>query len=257
MTATLPILVFTDLDGTLIDHDTYRWEAAKPALDALRRIGAGVVLASSKTAPEISALRVDLQLEDWPAIVENGSGVLPPQTRVVSDGGRYDELRAVLDALPADLRSLYQGFGDLGPKQVAQITGLSPQSAVLACERAFSEPGLWHGDDAQKQDFIAALAEHGVIAQQGGRFLTLSFGGNKADQMRAITQRYAPEMTVALGDAPNDIAMLETADLGIVVANPHSARLPELAGENLGRIMRSTLIGPRGWNDSILTLLRT
>lgn len=30
-------LVFTDLDGTLLDHDTYSWEAARPALDRLKR----------------------------------------------------------------------------------------------------------------------------------------------------------------------------------------------------------------------------
>jgi mannosyl-3-phosphoglycerate phosphatase len=30
------IVVFTDLDGTLIDHDTYDFKEAKPALDQLR-----------------------------------------------------------------------------------------------------------------------------------------------------------------------------------------------------------------------------
>ena len=48
----VPLLVFTDLDGMLIGHETYSWEAARPALNPLRTIGAGTVLASSKTAPE-------------------------------------------------------------------------------------------------------------------------------------------------------------------------------------------------------------
>ena len=30
-------LVFTDMDGTLLDHHTYSFEAAKPALKSVRR----------------------------------------------------------------------------------------------------------------------------------------------------------------------------------------------------------------------------
>lgn len=30
------LIVFTDLDGTLLDHDNYSWQEAKPALDRLK-----------------------------------------------------------------------------------------------------------------------------------------------------------------------------------------------------------------------------
>ena len=36
-------LIITDLDGSLIDHDTYSAEAAWPALDAARAAGAAPV----------------------------------------------------------------------------------------------------------------------------------------------------------------------------------------------------------------------
>ena len=81
-------------------------------------------------------------------------------------------------------------------------------------QSSFSEPGTWRGTAEQKQEFLAALAEKGVSAQQGGRFLTLSFGRNKVDQMRSIIDTYNPRHTIALGDAPNDVAMLEHADIG-------------------------------------------
>ena len=32
-------VLFTDLDGTLLDRDTYSWEAARPALDRLIQKG--------------------------------------------------------------------------------------------------------------------------------------------------------------------------------------------------------------------------
>ncbi len=251
----LPLMVFTDLDGTLIDHDTYAWTPAQPALSALADIGAAVILASSKTAAEVSVLRTDLGLDQWPAIVENGAGLLPAETTEVGKTGTYPELRSAIGDLPAELRAQFVGFGDMSAIQVSDITGLPEDSAKLAQQRAFSEPGQWHGTDAQKTRFIDHLKDHGIIAQQGGRFLTLSFGGNKAIQMRDIIETYAPQHTIALGDAPNDVQMLTTADYGVVVANPHRAPLPPLAGETEGRIIRTSAAGPIGWNAAILELL--
>ena len=60
---------------------------------------------------------------------------------------------------------------------------------------------------------------------------------------------------VALGDAPNDVEMLNAADHGVIVANPHGSELPVLAGERAGRIRRSTKPGPAGWNEMILRLV--
>lgn len=255
MDHSLRLLVFTDLDGTLIDHDTYRWEAAGAALDALRTVKAGVVLASSKTALEIIALRQALGLEQWPAIVENGAGVLPPNSQAAPMADDYERLRAALGQVPARLRDKYRGFGDMDVAELAAVTGLSQQDAALAAQRAFSEPGLWSGDAGDRTEFLQILATHGVTAREGGRFLTLSFGHTKADRMAEIIARYQPRHTVALGDAPNDIEMLQTADFGIIVANPHRDPLPALDGEQTGHIIRTTLAGPKGWNKAVLDLI--
>lgn len=252
MPQTLPLLVFSDLDGTLISHDTYRWDAARPALAHLHSIGAGVVLASSKTAPEIIGLRSDMGLEAWPAIVENGAGVLAAHATETPPDTDYRRLREILARLPDDLRATFQGFGDLGAEGVAKITGLPLTDAQNAKKRAFSEPGLWHGSDAGRAAFLAALGQHGITAREGGRFLTLSFGHTKADRMAEIIATNRPKVTLALGDAPNDIEMLQTADHGVIVANPHRTPLPPLETEAAGRITRTTLSGPHGWNRAVL-----
>lgn len=257
MPMALPLLVFTDLDGTLIDHDTYSHAPARPALATLAQIGAGVVLASSKTAVELAALRRDLALQAWPAIVENGAGLLPAEGAATgsTDDRAYTRLRATLGLLPPDLRAQFQGFGDLSVAQVAEITGLPHTSAALAKTRQFSEPGLWSGDDETLQTFLSALAQYGITARRGGRFLTLSFGGTKADQMAGIIAKHAPRQTIALGDAPNDVEMLQAADYGVIIANPHSPSLPFQPGEAEGRIRRTLQVGPVGWNSAIHDLL--
>ncbi|MGJ8611248.1 MAG: HAD-IIB family hydrolase [Octadecabacter sp.] len=247
----MPLLVFTDLDGTLLSHSDYSWNAARPALERLANIGAGVVLASSKTAPEISELRQDIGLQHWSAIVENGAGVLGPHAQAAADFSVYAQLRAVLSDVSAHLRAMFRGFGDMDVAQVADLTGLSPSAATLAKQRGFSEPGVWSGTPQEKTQFLGEIAVHGVSAREGGRFLTLSFGGTKADQMAQIIADLHPRHTMALGDAPNDVEMLETADFGVIIANPHRAQLPMLKDETPDRIMRTTLAGPDGWNAAV------
>ncbi|WP_347813664.1 HAD-IIB family hydrolase [Shimia aestuarii] len=247
-------LVFSDLDGTLLDHETYSFDAARPALAALAEAGCGVVLASSKTGPEIARLRAAMGLADWPAIVENGAGVLEAGAAPEA-GTEYARLRSWLGALPSEMRAAFRGFGDMSDAEVAEVTGLAPNEAALARQRGFTEPGLWTGSEAALEAFLARAGEAGIAARQGGRFLTLSFGATKADRMAEIAARYAPEATVALGDAPNDVEMIEAADIGVIVQNPGGPGLPKLPKEEAGRIFRTQESGPHGWNRAVLSIL--
>lgn len=255
MKKTLKLAVFTDLDGTLLDHRTYSWDAAKPALDRLVRLRCSVVLASSKTAAEVLVLQDRLALSGQPALVENGAGLIGLDG--AQGTGTYAALRRTLDLLPAHLRAQFTGFGDMTAKDVSSLTGLSPEAAALAKARDYSEPGLWTGDGQELETFAKILAHHGVFAQRGGRFLTLSFGRTKADAMAEVTRTLKPDVTLALGDAPNDVAMLEQANFGVIVANPHHAPLPQLRGETEGRIIRTQEPGPLGWNVAVNAFLDT
>lgn len=249
------LMIFTDLDGTLLDHQTYDWSPAQEAIDVLKRSGAAVILASSKTAAEIAPLRAELDLEQWPAIVENGAGLLPANTAPQQNGLQYQALRGALASLPDTLRHSFLGFGDMSPDTLVDITGLSPQAAALARQRQFSEPGLWRGSAEDQQEFLTHLDRKGISARKGGRFLTLSFGADKAHLMRDLAQAHKARTTLALGDAPNDIEMLEAADYGIIIANPYSTPLPQLKGEAEGRITRTIDPGPEGWNSALLRFL--
>jgi mannosyl-3-phosphoglycerate phosphatase len=253
MTTSIPLVVFTDLDGTLLDHVTYDWEPARQALAELARIGAPVVLSSSKTAAEIAQLQDRMGLAGHLAICENGCGLIGADTGAGT--GDHAALRKELDRLPPALRQGFRGFTDMDLPEVMDLTGLPREDAARAKARDFSEPGLWLGDDAGRRAFLDALQARGVSAREGGRFLTLSFGGSKADRMAEVIAYYRPAQTIALGDAPNDIEMLETADIGVIVSNPHHSPLPRLHGEAAGRIIRTDRPGPAGWNLAVLALL--
>ena len=70
-------VLFTDIDGTLVAHDTYDPGPSTEAVAKLQRAGIPVVLCSAKTRAEQEALCARLKLDD-PYIVENGAGVIFP-----------------------------------------------------------------------------------------------------------------------------------------------------------------------------------
>lgn len=258
-------LVFTDLDGTLLDHDSYSFEAARPALDLLKARGIPVILASSKTEAEMRPIADGIGISH-PMIVENGAGVvgLNAETTVgdAHSSNRYMRLRTLLRELPKELGACFAGFGDWDVEEVSRQTGLPLSSAALARQRRFSEPGLFTGTDAEKRVFLDYLDAHGFTAVQGGRFFTLMPKTSKADRMAEVVAHYQrgsrdPVRTVALGDAPNDLAMLEAADCGIIIANPAHAPLSVTERERQGAILRSEQAGPEGWNTMIRQLVAT
>lgn len=261
MSARRSFIVFSDLDGTLLDHETYAFDAARPALARLRADGHRLILASSKTAAEIAPIRQAVGFPDCPAIVENGAGILPPEHEAGDEAvvSGYQNLTRTLDALPAELRQHFSGFSDWTVEEVAARTGLTLEAAARARQRAFSEPGLWSGSDEGFAAFRAALKEKGVTVQKGGRFATLSFGGSKGARVHELVARYRAEdealVSVALGDAPNDVAMLQSVDIGIVIPNPAHAGLAPFAPVGGGVIRWARLPGPEGWNEEILALL--
>lgn len=251
------LLVFTDLDGTLLDHETYSYEAALPALAMLQQNDIGLILASSKTAAEIAPLRAELGFTHCPAIVENGAGLLSPNAQMSEEIGRYQEIQTKLDTLPDELRSRFTGFAQMTVYDVIAATGLSHDAAQLAKQRQFSEPGVFHGSDKERQAFIEAAKSVGLLAKQGGRFLTFSFGGDKAEQMQTIiAEQENATFSIALGDAPNDIGLIEAANIGVIIPNPAHGGVERLAGEKSGQIIRADKNGPEGWNLTVLELVK-
>lgn len=256
-------IVFTDLDGTLLDHDNYSYHAADEALALLRERQIPLILASSKTAAEISPLRAALGFDHCEAIVENGAGVLEPaghadqpKTQMVTD---YDKIIDILSNLPRNIGQHFVGFSNWSADEVSQQTGLDIAAARAAKTRQFSEPGIWQGNASEWENFRQLLSQKNIHAQQGGRYISLSFGGNKADQMQKIISQHQTGPTklisIALGDANNDIPMLEAADHGIVIPNPSHNGISRLNSECYDRITRAAFSGPRGWNQSLMSLI--
>jgi mannosyl-3-phosphoglycerate phosphatase len=71
-------VVFTDLDGTLLDHNTYSWDAARPAIERLKLCEIPLVLVTSKTRAEVELWRNQLG-NHHPFVIENGAATFIPR----------------------------------------------------------------------------------------------------------------------------------------------------------------------------------
>ncbi|THV25501.1 HAD-IIB family hydrolase [Peteryoungia ipomoeae] len=256
------IVVFSDLDGTLLDHDSYSFEAAKPALALLKNRKIPLVLASSKTEAEMRPIAEAMGLQG-PMIVENGAGIADTSVNTPSEQGNHVHaaLTKAVRQLPKHLQGCFEGFSDWDLTRVVAETGLSAEAAARAKTRRFSEPGRFSGTEAQKAEFVRLLDASGFSAVQGGRFFTLMPKTSKAARMAEVAASLAASSgesvrTVALGDGMNDLDMLQAADCGIIIANPSHAPLPVTKRERDGFILRSTEIGPVGWNQMIHSLVQ-
>ena len=83
-----PLLVVTDLDGTLLDHFNYSFDKAREALSRLAELGIPLIPNTSKTSAELRQLRQELET-DAPFIVENGSAIFLPRNKLPPASGRH------------------------------------------------------------------------------------------------------------------------------------------------------------------------
>ncbi len=257
------LLIISDLDGTLLNHNNYSWEAAAPALAKLDGAGIPLILNSSKTAPEIRKVREELG-NQAPFIVENGAAVvIPPgvfgnsEEQVVTFGASRPEVLKVLAAQRKN-GARFHGFEDMTDQELADLTGLDRSAAAMARDRLGTEPLLWQGSEAELAEFQTALQAENLRLVQGGRFYHAMGVFDKADGARFLLEKYReqygeqPVIAIALGDSPNDQQMLESADIPVVIRGVHS---DEVQLPSAKHAMRSLKPGPDGWNECVLNLL--
>ena len=266
-----PLLVFSDLDGTLLDHDTYSFEPALPALTLLQERNIPLVFCTSKTRAEIEPLRNQLK-NTHPFISENGGALfipkgyfcLEPETDwqdnhylAVELGTQYIQLREVFKRMQSALPVKLKGFGDCTPDEVAELCGLSLPAAQLAMEREYDEPFIVEGKIPF--DALQEIASHSALqVTKGGRFYHLMGNNDKGKAVLLLREMYQGDAghlrTIALGDSFNDLPMLQVVDYPVLVKKPDGSHDPAVRLDN---ILRTRSSGPSGWCEALLELLPT
>ena len=251
-----PLLLVTDLDGSLLD-ETYSFEPARPALAALVAAGAALVLASSKTRSEMEPLADRLGLRP-PLIVENGGAILMPFDGAgyytIASGVRHYLLRRALEEIGRETQATLRGFSSLTLEAVSRLTGLDREAARLALARDHDEPFVL-ADETRVPAVMAAAERRGLRVTRGGRFFHLTGATDKGVAFRQLLALLAPPRgTVGLGDALNDLPLLQAVDRPVVIPRRDGSLDAALAAA-LPLAEVAPAPGPAGWNAAVMTVL--
>lgn len=235
------LVIFTDLDGTLLGSGPNGLLRAQEVLADLAAEGIPVVFTSARTRLEILHLQSELGVRD-PFISENGSAIFLPRGEApvrnpregrdathhrLELGVPYVEVRACLASLPPIPGLLVQGFGDLPPEEVMAMTGLNEAAVTRALAREYDEPLLLLGSEAALSAFESEVRARGFRLTHGGTFFHLLGPTDKGRAVRVLASRFREAhgtlVTAAIGDAANDLPMLESVDHPVLIQRrPHT-----------------------------------
>lgn len=262
-------IVFTDLDGTLLDHHTYSPHKAERVIKWLSIKKIPLIFCSSKTFDEQIYIQDSLGI-CAPFIFENGCGVAFPkdyfplvnQQLFSQQQGRVivplvnqgiAAIQQALGQVKAMTGELLRGFSTTREEEVGLVTQLEGEAIARARQRMFTETLLPPVPTRASRN---ALRQQGFSLSEGGRFFSVQqAGADKGKAVRWLTALYRfhwhqPIHTIGIGDSPNDTAMLEAVHRAYQVQRHDGQWHPmEIPG-----LVKIPAIGPEGFAQLPLLL---
>ena len=267
---TLQKIVYTDLDGTMIDHHTYSYIDSLDAINLLKKKKIPIIICTSKTRAEIEKYRISLNIRD-PFISENGGAIFIPKNyfkfeysfdketskyKIIEFGTSVETLRKILDTIKQQGYRITT-FEDMSETQLAKDAGLKKEEAQAAKLREYDEAfKIRNKKDTEKITQI--ITDEGYNHTKGGRYAHIMGQNDKGKAVLILTELFRRKYkdlgretkTIGLGDGQNDIPMLKEVDIPIIVKNTAN---PELDVDF--DVKRTRQNGPKGWSRSVKELI--
>ena len=257
------IIIFTDLDGTLLDKETFKFDIIKDYLKELISNDIIIILNSSKTESEL----LDFNKQNYlnlSFISENGSSIhglnkinqnLPK--KVIISRPKNEIQKIYEKNISLDLKNKITHILELTIEEQKKIFGLPSDKLYLATKRKHSIPILFKGTDIDKNNFFKVINNIGLSAQSGGRIINICDDTNKSKAMTKTLQLIGEELnngiiTIGVGDNENDIEMLKHVDFPCLVKNEDF----DSSLINIDNLIKSTEPSPKGWADVIKTAIQ-
>ncbi len=254
-------IIFTDLDGTLLDNN-YSFKKAIPALKLSKKNP--LIICTSKTRAEIEYYRKKLK-NKHPFIPENGGAIFIPKGYfnfkfkydkkiknyfIIRLGVEYKKLVNVMKKIKKKYNVI--GFNDMSFKEVAKDTGLSLNQAKLAKKREFDEAFKIKKKKDEKKIF-RTIKKYNLNYTKGGRYCHLMGKNNKGKAVKILSnllkKKFKKIKTIGIGDSENDFEMLDNTDISYLVQRPNGSYASE-------KYKKAKGIGPLGWNNAVKEVLQ-
>lgn len=258
-------VIFTDLDGTFLNHDNYSFDSAKSALKRIKENHIPLIFTTSKTRVEVEVLQKKVGIKE-PFIIENGAAVFFPKNYQNFDLSFLDNFNDYnifqLGLSYKQILNFYNkykeefgmhGFSDMSVEEIMEHTSLDKQSALISKKRDFTEPFILK-DERVLENLKNLASTQNIKVTKGGRFYHLigefqdkGLAVKKAKEI--LTKLYKEKIdAIGLGDGENDIAMFENVNRAIIIKN-HKGEYVQFFSKN---VQKSTFKGSKGWNEMVL-----
>lgn len=255
------LIFYTDLDGTLLNHHDYCWQDAASTITRLKELGHPIVFNTSKTLKEVQLLQKETDIHD-PFVIENGGAVWIPENYFQGEPGRLIVLgkdsQTILDKIePLRAKYKFESFSQMSLERIAELTDLSLDDASMSSQRLCSEPLIWEDDEGKIDQFQKELKEMNFDLLKGGRFFHITGFSGKGDALDFLHKMYKNEhpatevVSVALGDSPNDLSMLEQAEIAVVIPRADNTHMKP----RNEKIIYAESKGALGWSVSVQKIL--
>ena len=251
------VLIFTDLDGTLLHRETFEFNEIKEYLNQLLSKGIIIVTNTSKTEKEILEFNNELG-SSLPYISENGASIKGldllnsnlPKELILSR--EKDNLIKIFEkSVPVNLQNKCKWLSKMDKKKQSLIFGLKDEKLNMALDRKYTIPFVFEGNKGEKNELFKIVKNKGLALQEGGRVINLTDKADKAKALQVFVRFFKKNnkrvKTIAVGDNYNDLDMLKTSDFPCLVFNDKFT-LDKIPIYNL---ITTNKPSPEGWADVI------
>ena len=251
------ILIFSDLDGSLLHRDTFKFDKIKDYIKQLLLKNIFIIPNTSKTEKEILEFNNELG-SSLPYISENGAAInglnllnsnLPKELILSRE---KESLAKIFEkSVPINLQNKCKWLHEMDKKKQSLIFGLEDEKLKMALERKYTIPFIFEGNKSEKNELSKVIKNNGLVLQEGGRVINLTDKVNKAKALQVFVRFFKKNnknvITIGVGDNYNDLDMLKTSDLPCLVFNDKFT-LDKIYIENL---ITTNKPSPEGWADVI------
>ncbi len=251
------ILIFTDLDGSLLHRDTFEFKKIKGYIKQILAKGIFIIPNTSKTKKEILEFNKELG-EDLPYISENGATINGldllnsnlPKELILS---REKDILANIfeESVPLSLQNKCKWLFEMDKEKQSLIFGLENKKLKMALDRNYSVPFIFEGSKNEKKELSTIVKKKGLALQEGGRVINLTDKVNKAKALQVFLRFFKKNnknvKTIAVGDNYNDLDMLKISDFPCLVFNDKFT-LDQIP---INDLIVTNKPSPEGWADVI------
>ncbi|HEX2121808.1 MAG TPA: hypothetical protein VHL59_09215 [Thermoanaerobaculia bacterium] len=244
------IVVFTAVDGTLLDARTFDAGRSREAIRRLNAAGIPVVPVSVMTLDELVPIAAELGLQRA-MVVEAGGAI----ARWSGGGWEVEPCGPPAETLLDVVRDIEERSGAnllvysaLPEPEGARVSGRSGAMLQASQRRRFSEPFVIETGAAEAVS--RAAAEIGFSVRRGRRFLHLCRQCDEGEAFMRIRDELGAEVTVAVGGAAVDAEFLTLADVAVIVPGPDGEPDAELRAQ-LPHARIAPAPGPDGWAAAV------